>query len=113
MKEQTKIKTEEEIIKEYEKNDELLSDRYAYEFYSTLRNDLIQIDWFLDNDAVVSDVWVARFLQRQQGVYWLAYSKRLPKTCEEYKAKTRALMEKCNENKARIAALPWYKRIFM
>lgn len=113
MKEQTKMKTEEEIIQEYEKNNELLSDREAYEFYSTLRSDLIQIDWFLDNDTVASDIWIARLLQRQQDVYWLAYSKRLPKTCEEYKAKTRKLMEKCNENKAKIAALPWYKRIFM
>ena len=107
------MKTEEEIIQEYEKNAELLSDRDAYEFYNTLRSDLIQIDWFLDNDAVVSDAWVARLLQRQQDVQWLAYSRRLPKTCEEYKTKTRALMEKCNENKARIAALPWYKRMFM
>ena len=107
------MKTEEEIIQEYDKNDELLSDRDAYEFYRALKSDLIQIDWFLDNDTVASDVWVARLLQRQQDVYWLAYSKRLPKTCEEYKTKTRALMEKCNENKARIAALPWYKRMFM
>ena len=107
------MKTEEEIIQKYEKKGELLSDRQVYEFYSTLRSDLIQIDWFLDNDAVVSDVWVARLLKRQQDVYWLAYSKRLPKTCEEYKTKTRALMEKCNENKAKIAALPWYKRMFM
>ena len=113
MKEQTKMKTEEEIIQEYEKNDELLSDREAYEFYSTLRSDLIQIDWFLDNDTVAPVVWIARLVQRQQDVYWLAYSKRLPKTCEEYKAKTRKLIEKYNENKARIAALPWYKRIFM
>ena len=107
------MKTEEEIIKEYEKNDELLSDRQAYEFYSTLRSDLIQIDWLLDNDTAVSDVLIAKFVQRQQDVYWSAYSKRLPKTCEEYKTKTRALMEKCNENKAKIAALPWYKRMFM
>ena len=107
------MKTEEEIIQKYEKKGELLSDRQVYEFYSTLRSDLIQVDWFLDNDAVVSDVWVARLLKRQQDVYWLAYSKRLPKTCEEYKTKTRALMEKCNENKAKIAALPWYKRMFM
>ena len=107
------MKTEEEIIQEYEKNDELLSDHEAYEFYSTLRSDLIQIDWLLDNDNVVSDVWIAKFVQRQQDVLWLAYSKRLPKTCEEYKEKTRKLMEKCNENKARIAALPWYKRMFM
>ena len=106
------MKTEEEIIQEYEKNNELLSDRDAYELYSTLRSDLIQIDWLLDNDTAVSDVWVARLLQRQQDVHWLAYSKRLPKTCEEYKTKTRALIEKCNENKARIAALPWYKRLF-
>ena len=113
MKEQTKMKTEEEIIKEYEKKDEQISDRQAYEFYSTLRSDLMQVDWFLDNDAAVSDAWMARLLRRQQDLLWLAYSKRLPKTCEEYKAKTRKLMEKCNENKARIAALPWYKRIFM
>ena len=107
------MKTEEEIIQEYEKNDELLSDRDAYEFCRILRSDLIQIDWFLDNDTVASDAWMARLLERQKCVYWLAYSKRLPKTCEEYKAKTRKLMEKCNENKARIAALPWYKRMFM
>ena len=107
------MKTEEEIIQEYEKNDELLSDRQAYEFYGTLRSDLMQIDWLLDNSTAVSDVWIAKFVQRQQDVYWLAYSKRLPKTCEEYKTKTRALMEKFNENKAKIAALPWYKRMFM
>lgn len=108
------MKTEEEIIQEYEKkNDEFLSDRQVYEFYNTLRSDLIQIDFLLDNDIVVSDAWMARLVQRQQDVYWLAYSKRLPKTCEEYKEKTRKLMEKCNENKARIAALPWCKRMFM
>ena len=107
------MKTEEEIIKEYEKNDELLSDREAYELYSALRSDLLQMDWLLDNGTAVSDVWIAKFVQRQQDVLWLAYSKRLHKTCEEYKAKARALMEKCNENKARAAALPWYKRMFM
>lgn len=107
------MKTEEEIIQEYEKNDELLSDREAYEFYSALRSDLIQIDWLLDNDTAASDVLIARLVKRQQDVRWLAYSKRLPKTCEEYKEKTRKLMEECNENKARTAALPWYKRMFM
>ena len=112
MKEQAKMKTEEEIIKEYEKNDELLSEREAYEFYGTLRSDLMQMDWLLDNDTAVSDALVARFVQRQQDAHWLAYGKRLPKTCEEYKAKTRALMEKRSKNKARIAALPWYKRLF-
>lgn len=107
------MKTEEEIIQEYEKNDELLSDRSVYEFYSTLRSDLIQMNWCLDNDTMVSDIQMKMFVQRQQDVYWLAYSKRLPKTCEEYKTKTRTLLEKWNENKAKIAALPWYKRIFM
>ena len=113
MKEQAKMKTEEEIIEEYEKNDELLSDRDAYEFYSALRSDMTQMDWLLDNGTAASDAWIAKFVQRQDDVHWLAYSKRLPKTCEEHKAKTRALMEKCNENKARAAALPWYKRMFM
>ena len=107
------MKTEEQIIQEYTDKQNELSDRAVYEFYSALRSDLIQIDWYLDNDTMVSDLNMKLFVQRQEGVHWLAFSKRLPKTCEEYKTKTRKLLEKLNENKAKIAKLPWYKRIFI
>lgn len=107
------MKTEEQIIQEYTDKQNKLSDRAVYEFYNTLRSELIQIDWYLDNDTIVSDIQMKMFTQRQNDVYWLAFSKRLPKTCEEYKTKTRKLLEKWNENKAKIAKLPWYKRIFI
>ena len=106
------MKTEEEIIQEFNDENEKLTDHDVYVYYKVLRNDLTQMDWCLDNDIMVSDLQMKILVQRQEDLSWLAYNKRLPKTCEEYKTKARILLEKWNENRDRIAKLPWYKRIF-